>query len=66
LYLLGEQQNHLCCSQDFILFRKGVFKVLRTTKDNTGKKKYVEQMVFPTLEVRVVITPYDLLLLLRT
>jgi hypothetical protein len=25
--------------------------VLRTTKDNTGKRKYIEKMVFPTLEV---------------
>jgi len=36
--------------KDFILFRKGSFKVLRTTKDNTGKRKYIEKMVFPTLE----------------
>ena len=36
--------------QDFILFRKGMFKVLRTTKDNTGTKKYTERMVFPTLK----------------
>ena len=27
-----------------------MFKVLRTTKDNTGTKKYTERMVFPTLK----------------
>ena len=35
--------------KDFILFFKSDFNVLSTTKDNTGKKKYVEKMVFPTL-----------------
>jgi len=35
--------------KDFILFRKGDFEVSSTTKDNTGERRYVENMVFPTL-----------------
>jgi len=35
--------------KDFILFPSGKFDVLRTTKDNTGERRYVEDMVFPTL-----------------
>jgi len=35
--------------KDFILFFKNQFNVIVTHKDNTGKKKYVENMVFPTL-----------------
>jgi hypothetical protein len=35
--------------KDFILFAKGDFKVDRTWKDNTGEKKYIEDMAFPTL-----------------
>ena len=35
--------------KDFILFPKDHFEVVQTTKDNTGKKKYVEGMAFPTL-----------------
>lgn len=35
--------------KDFILFGKGDFKVAQTWKDNTGEKKYVEDMAFPTL-----------------
>jgi hypothetical protein len=35
--------------KDFILFFDADFKVLSTTKDNTGRKVYVENMVFPTL-----------------
>jgi len=35
--------------KDFILFGKGDFKVDRTWKDNTGEKKYIEDMAFPTL-----------------
>lgn len=36
--------------KDFIIFPKTDFKVIRTWKDNTGKKKYIEDMAFPTLE----------------
>mmetsp|Transcript_75501 Transcript_75501/g.125891 ORF Transcript_75501/g.125891 Transcript_75501/m.125891 type:complete len:569 (-) Transcript_75501:750-2456(-) len=36
--------------KDFILFPKSAYNILRTTKDNTGKQKYIEGMVFPTLE----------------
>ena len=35
--------------KDFILFGKGDFKVAHTWKDNTGEKKYIEDMAFPTL-----------------
>eukprot|EP01041_Mallomonas_annulata_P002661 gene2661-5221_t len=35
--------------KDFILFFHGDFDVISTTKDNTGSKKYIENMVFPTL-----------------
>jgi hypothetical protein len=35
--------------KDFILFDNKQFQVLRTSKDNTGDKKYIEGMVFPTL-----------------
>eukprot|EP00591_Stephanopyxis_turris_P005284 CAMPEP_0195521794 /NCGR_PEP_ID=MMETSP0794_2-20130614/19353_1 /TAXON_ID=515487 /ORGANISM="Stephanopyxis turris, Strain CCMP 815" /LENGTH=483 /DNA_ID=CAMNT_0040651415 /DNA_START=369 /DNA_END=1820 /DNA_ORIENTATION=- len=36
--------------KDFILFYKKDFDVVETWKDNTGKKKYVEDMPFPTLD----------------
>mmetsp|Transcript_11006 Transcript_11006/g.12583 ORF Transcript_11006/g.12583 Transcript_11006/m.12583 type:complete len:190 (+) Transcript_11006:444-1013(+) len=36
--------------KDFILFNKGVYKLVRTTKDNTGKKRFIENWVFPTLD----------------
>ena len=36
--------------KDFILFNKGSFSVAKTWKDNTGKKKYIEDMAFPTLD----------------
>ena len=36
--------------KDFILFRKGDFKVSRTWKDNTGEQRYIEDMAFPTLK----------------
>ena len=36
--------------KDFIVFPKSDFKVVRTWKDNTGRKNYVEDMAFPTLE----------------
>jgi hypothetical protein len=36
--------------KDFIIFPKSDFKVVKTWKDNTGKKNYVEDMAFPTLE----------------
>lgn len=35
--------------KDFILFFSPSYDVLQTTKDNTGVGKYVEGMVFPTL-----------------
>lgn len=35
--------------KDFILFDKKDFKVIETFKDNTGEKKYTEDMAFPTL-----------------
>lgn len=35
--------------KDFILFFEPDFMVLSHTKDNTGERKYVENMVFPTL-----------------
>jgi len=35
--------------KDFILFAKEDFKVTHTWKDNTGEKKYIEDMAFPTL-----------------
>jgi len=35
--------------KDFILFGNGDFKVANTWKDNTGEKKYIEDMAFPTL-----------------
>jgi len=36
--------------KDFIVFGKEDFKVVQTWKDNTGEKKYVEDMAFPTLK----------------
>ena len=36
--------------KDFILFPKKDFTVVQTWKDNTGKKTYVEDMAFPTLD----------------
>ena len=36
--------------KDFILFFKSDFDVIETRKDNTGKRKYIEGMVFPTLD----------------
>ena len=35
--------------KDFILFFSADFNVMTTNKDNTGKREYVEDMVFPTL-----------------
>ena len=35
--------------KDFIIFDANDFSVRWTTKDNTGEKKYIEGMVFPTL-----------------
>jgi hypothetical protein len=35
--------------KDFIVFFAADFNVLETVKDNTGEKKYIEGMVFPTL-----------------
>lgn len=36
--------------KDFILFGKDQFGVVQTWKDNTGKKRYIEETAFPTLE----------------
>ena len=36
--------------KDFILFPKSAYSVVATTKDNTGQRKYTENMVFPTLQ----------------
>lgn len=35
--------------KDFIIFFATDFAVLETRKDNTGRRKYIENMVFPTL-----------------
>lgn len=35
--------------KDFIVFRKQDFDVVRTWKDNTGDRMYIEDMAFPTL-----------------
>jgi len=36
--------------KDFILFPKATYRVVATTKDNTGRRQYTEGMVFPTLQ----------------
>lgn len=36
--------------KDFILFYESDYSVSEVTKDNTGARKYVENMVFPTLD----------------
>jgi len=36
--------------KDFIIFPKSDFKVVKTWKDNTGEKEYIEDMAFPTLK----------------
>lgn len=36
--------------KDFIIFPKDSFNVITTWKDNTGKKTYIEDTAFPTLE----------------
>jgi len=36
--------------KDFILFSKSGFSLISAAKDNTGKRKYVDDMVFPTLD----------------
>lgn len=35
--------------KDFIVFKKNDFEVVKTWKDNTGERKYIEDMAFPTL-----------------
>jgi len=35
--------------KDFIIFAKDAFSVEKMWKDNTGEKKYIEDMAFPTL-----------------
>jgi len=36
--------------KDFILFPRAAYRVVATTKDNTGLRQYTEGMVFPTLQ----------------
>jgi len=36
--------------KDFIVFKKKDFAVEETIKDNTGKREYIEDMAFPTLQ----------------
>lgn len=36
--------------KDFILFPKVDYNIIHTWKDNTGEKKYTEDMAFPTLQ----------------
>ena len=36
--------------KDFILFQRSAYRVLATHKDNTGKRAFTENMVFPTLD----------------
>lgn len=36
--------------KDFILFAKDHFSVSQTWKDNTGKRQYIEDMAFPTID----------------
>jgi len=36
--------------KDFILFPRATYSVVATTKDNTGRRRYTEDMVFPTLQ----------------
>lgn len=36
--------------KDFIIFPQAAYKPLSVSKDNTGHRKYIEDMVFPTLE----------------
>ena len=36
--------------KDFVIFFDEDFTLLQTTKDNTGARKYIENMVFPTLD----------------
>ena len=36
--------------KDFVLFTKRDFQLVSTNRDNTGGKKYVDDMMFPTLK----------------
>jgi len=36
--------------KDFVLFFAADYKVQHVTKDNTGERHYIEEMVFPTLQ----------------
>lgn len=36
--------------KDFIMFFESDFSVVETKKDNTGERKYIDNMVFPTLQ----------------
>jgi len=35
--------------KDFVLFTARDFRLLETSRDNTGDRRYVEDMMFPTL-----------------
>ena len=52
--------------KDFILFKKADFELSSCTKDNTGRREFVELMMFPTLEwpsdhglVAATLTPFS-------
>lgn len=45
-----KRQNGDVNPKDFILFTKSAFQVVKTWKDNTGKREYTEDMAFPTLD----------------
>jgi len=36
--------------KDFILFQKGIFKIIETWKDNTGERMFLENTIFPSLK----------------
>jgi len=36
--------------KDYILFQKGMFKIIKTWKDNTGERRFIEDIFFPTLK----------------
>ena len=46
IHLMGKGDKN---AKDFILFFTADYRVLRTQKDNTGRRTYIENAVFPTL-----------------
>jgi len=46
----AKRENGDVNPKDFILFDKSYFEVVKTSKDNTGNKQYIEDMAFPTLD----------------